>query len=40
MNDIVMDGCDVIKINMIDVVMFKVVNYGLLGYIYNGKIDY
>lgn len=40
MNDIVFDGCDVIKINIIDVAIFKFVNYGFLGYIYNGKIDY
>lgn len=40
MNDTVMDGRDVTKTNTTDVATFKAVNYGPLGYIHNGKIDY
>lgn len=40
MNDTVMDGRDVTKTNTTDVATFKSVNYGPLGYIHNGKIDY
>ncbi len=40
MNDTVMDGEDVTKTNTADVATFKAVNYGPLGYIHNGKIDY
>ncbi|WP_411899955.1 asparaginase domain-containing protein, partial [Salmonella enterica] len=38
--DHVMDGRDVTKTNTTDVGTFKAVNYGPLGYIHNGKIDY
>ncbi|WP_336150953.1 L-asparaginase 2 [Escherichia coli] len=34
------DGRDVTKTNTTDVATFKSVNYGPLGYIHNGKIDY
>lgn len=40
MNDTVLDGRDVTKTNTTDVATFKSVNYGPLGYIHNGKIDY
>lgn len=40
MNDTVMDGRDVTKTNTTGVATFKSVNYGPLGYIHNGKIDY
>lgn len=40
MNDTVFDGRDVTKTNTTDVATFKSVNYGPLGYIHNGKIDY
>lgn len=40
MNDTVMDARDVAKTNTTDVATFKAVNYGPLGYIHNGKIEY
>ncbi|WP_392430616.1 L-asparaginase 2 [Edwardsiella piscicida] len=40
MNDTVLDGRDVTKTNTTGVETFKSVNYGPLGYIHNGKIDY
>ena len=40
MNDTVLDGRDVTKTNTTDVATFKSVNYGPLGYLHNGKIDY
>lgn len=40
MNDTVLDGRDVIKTNTTDVATFKSANFGPLGYIHNGKIDY
>ena len=40
MNDTVLDGRDVTKTNTTDVATFKSVNYGPLGYIHNGKVDY
>ena len=40
MYDTVLDGRDVTKTNTTDVATFKSVNYGPLGYIHNGKIDY
>jgi L-asparaginase len=40
MNDTVMDARDVTKTNTTDVATFKAVNYGPLGYIHNGKIEY
>ncbi|UGS43584.1 L-asparaginase 2 [Pseudocitrobacter corydidari] len=40
MNDTVMDGRDVTKTNTTDVATFRSVNYGPLGYIHNGKVDY
>jgi L-asparaginase len=40
MNDTVLDGRDVTKTNTTGVQTFQSVNYGPLGYIHNGKIDY
>ncbi|ATI65321.1 L-asparaginase 2 [Edwardsiella tarda] len=40
MNDTVLDARDVTKTNTTGVETFKSVNYGPLGYIHNGKIDY
>ncbi|WP_313668813.1 L-asparaginase 2 [Atlantibacter sp.] len=40
MNDTVLDGRDVTKTNTTDVATFKGVNFGPLGYIHNGKVDY
>ncbi|MER1975869.1 L-asparaginase 2 [Pseudocitrobacter faecalis] len=40
MNDTVMDGRDVTKTNTTDVATFRSVNFGPLGYIHNGKVDY
>ncbi|MFB5745385.1 L-asparaginase 2 [Cedecea sp. S5-13] len=40
MNDTVLDGRDVTKTSTTDVATFKSVNFGPLGYIHNGKIDY
>lgn len=40
MNDTVMDARDAAKTNTTDVATFKAVNYGPLGYIHNGKIEY
>ncbi|WP_176056769.1 asparaginase domain-containing protein, partial [Escherichia coli] len=39
-NATVLDGRDVTKANTTDVATCKSVNYGPLGYIHNGKIDY
>ncbi|MFW0765121.1 L-asparaginase 2 [Trabulsiella odontotermitis] len=40
MNDTVLDGRDVTKTNTTGVQTFQSVNFGPLGYIHNGKIDY
>ena len=40
MNDTVMDGRDVTKTNTTDVATFRSVNFGPLGFIHNGKVDY
>ena len=40
MNDTVLDGRDVTKTNTTGVQTFQAVNYGPLGYIHNGKVDY
>ncbi|KJM66343.1 L-asparaginase [Pluralibacter gergoviae] len=40
MNDTVLDGRDVVKMNTTDVATFKAANFGPLGYIHNGKVDY
>lgn len=40
MNDTVLDARDVTKTNTTGVETFKGVNFGPLGYIHNGKIDY
>ncbi|BDH46491.1 L-asparaginase 2 [Salmonella enterica subsp. enterica serovar Choleraesuis] len=40
MNDDVLDGRDVTKTNTTHVETFKSVNFGPLGYIHNGKVDY
>lgn len=40
MNDTVLDGRDVTKTNTTDVATFKSVNFGPLGYIHNGSVEY
>ncbi|WON78199.1 L-asparaginase 2 [Serratia sp. UGAL515B_01] len=40
MNDVVLDGRDVTKTNTTGVQTFQSPNFGPLGYIHNGKIDY
>lgn len=40
MNDTVLDARDVTKTNTTGVHTFQSVNYGALGYIHNGKVDY
>lgn len=40
MNDMVLDGRNVTKTSTTDVATFKSGNFGPLGYIHNGKIDY
>lgn len=40
MNDTVLDARDVTKTNTTGVQTFQSVNYGTLGYIHNGKVDY
>jgi len=40
MNDIVLDGRDVTKTNTTSVQTFQSPNFGPLGYIHNGKVDY
>lgn len=40
MNDTILDARDVTKTNTTGVQTFQSVNYGALGYIHNGKVDY
>lgn len=40
MNDIILDAHDVAKTSTLDVGTFKGANYGSLGYIHNGKVNY
>ncbi|WP_058914391.1 L-asparaginase 2 [Entomohabitans teleogrylli] len=40
MNDTVLDGRDVTKTNTTAVDTFRALNYGPLGYIHNGKVEY